>query len=171
MFALLLLAVVAAAAVHWARSSQRTPARAGALLLRWVLAGYCGIPMVVVALLLLVHPHEAAEYLGFEPDHPFALFLGWAYLGMALIAALALRRGGAYLIGPAVVWAVFFLGATFVHLADAGGVGAVGHTGALQIFAAHGLVSVLLVAGLALGGARSPRGDGAAGATPGPASD
>lgn len=158
MFALLLLAVLAAAAVHFARSAERTRARAGELLLRWVLAGYCGVPMVVVAAFLLVHPHETAEILGFEPDHPFALFLGWAYLGMALTATMTMRWGGRYAVGPAVTWAVFFLGATFVHLGEVGGPGAAGHAGLLEIVGGHLMVSILLVAGLALGGGRAHSG-------------
>lgn len=157
MFILLLAAVLAAAAVHFLRVGARTRHRAGSLLLRWVLAGYCGIPMVLVAALLLVHPHEAAEALGFEPDHPFALFLGWAYLGMAASAALTLRLGGTYLVGPAVAWAIFFLGATLIHVGEAGGAAAVGHGGLLQIVASHGAVSALLMVGLALGGARAER--------------
>lgn len=152
MFLLLLLAVVLAAAVHFLRLTERTPRRAGTLLLRWLLAGYCGVPMVLVAALLLVHPHEAAEALGFEPDHPFALFLGWAYLGMAVQATLALRFGGTFLVGPAVAWAIFFLGATLIHVGEAAGAAAVGHGGLLQIVATHGAVSAFLFAGLVLRG-------------------
>lgn len=150
MLALLLLLLVAAAGVHYFRSAERGRAQAGRLLLRWVLVGYCGVPMVVVALLLLVHPHETAEAFGFEPDHPFALFFGWAYLGMALSALGALRGSGGWLTAPAVTWGVFFTGATFVHIADEGGVGALGHGGLLAILAAHAWVAVLLGAGVGL---------------------
>lgn len=151
MFTLVLLSCVGAATLHFFRSEERTSDRAGELLLRWVLAGYCGIPMMAVALLLLVHPHEMAEWVGVAPDHPFGLWLGWAYLGMALSATLALRWGGRYLIGPAVVWAVFFLGATGAHLHTPG---AGGHGALLGVASSHALVSVLLGTGLALGGAR-----------------
>ena len=89
-----------------------------------------------------------AHILGVEPDHPFALFLGWAYLGMAMVASLALRFRGAYLVAPAVLWAVFFAGATFVHVDQEVAMPNAGHLGLLQIFAAHGLISVLLLGGL-----------------------
>ena len=145
-FALLVLLLFA-----WAVHARRIPGRPGArgeLLLRYVLIGYCGIPMVIVAILFLVHPHEGAEVLGLEPDHPFGLFLGWAYLGMALMAASALRFTGAYLVGPAITWSVFFAGATTVHLQMGGGATAMGHGELLMVLGAHALVSALLVAGL-----------------------
>jgi hypothetical protein len=148
MFVLLLALLLIAWVVHLRRADVRTRARGGELLVRYVLAGYCGIPMLVVAGILLIHPHESAHILGVEPDHPFGRFFGWAYLGMALAATLTLRFRGTYLIGPAVVWAVFFAGATVVHIDMGGGAGAMGHRGLFFILAAHALVSVLLVAGL-----------------------
>ncbi len=155
MFALLLLLCLAGAGAHLFLTPGRTRSRAGELLLRWVLAGYCGIPMVAVALLLLVHPHEMAEWVGVEPDHPFGVWLGWAYLGMALQASLTLRWGGRYLLGPAMAWGVFFFGATFAHLHTPG---ARGHGDPLSVFASHGLVAVLLLVGVALGGGRAQSG-------------
>lgn len=148
MFVALLALVLLAWAMHLWRTPRPIRQRGGELLLRYVLAGYCGVPMLVVAAGLLVHPHEMAHLLGFEPDHPFALFLGWAYLGMAVAATLALRFGGRYLMGPAVTWAVFFAGATWVHVHQAGGTPGLGHGGLLTIFAAHGLISLLLVGGI-----------------------
>lgn len=160
MFIILLALVLLGWAVHLWRSPSRSRERAGELLLVWVLVGYCGIPMLAVAGVFLVHPHEVAHILGFEPDHPFGLFLAWAYLGMAIIATLSLRFRETYLVGPAVVWAVFFAGATLAHVSAEGGVAQMGHAGLLVIFAAHGLISVLLAGGLwasGIGRARSPR--------------
>lgn len=148
MFVLLLAVLLIAWAVHFRRSAVHTRGRGGELLLRYVLAGYCGLPMLVVAGVALIHPHETAHVLGVEPDHPFGAFLGWAYLGMALAATLTLRFRGAYLIGPAVVWAIFFAGATTVHLDMGGGAASMGHGGLFFILAAHALISVLLVVGL-----------------------
>jgi hypothetical protein len=148
MFVALLVLLLVAWAVHLLRSGPLTRERGGLLLLLYVLVGYCGIPMLLVAGVTLIHPHEMAHMLGVEPDHPFALFLGWAYLGMATVASLALRFRGSYLVAPAVLWAVFFAGATFVHVGQDVAVPATGHLGLLQIFAAHGLISVLLVVGL-----------------------
>lgn len=160
MFIVLLFLVLLGWAVHLWRSPSRSRERAGELLLLWVLVGYCGFPMLAVAGVFLIHPHETAHILGFEPDHPFGLFLAWAYLGMAIIATLSLRFRETYLVGPAVVWAVFFAGATFVHLGIEGGASAMGHGGLLVIFTAHGLISVLLAVGLwasGIGRARNPR--------------
>ena len=147
MFVALLAALLLAWAVH-VRRRPRRPGSRSELLLRYVLVGYCGIPMVILALLFLAHPHEGAELLGVEPDHPFALFLGWAYLGMSLMAASALRFKALYLVGPAITWSVFFGGATVVHVGMEGGVHRMGHGELLIVLGAHALVSVLLVTAL-----------------------
>lgn len=152
MFVLLLAALLIAWAVYVRRSDPRTRARGGELLLRYVLAGYCGVPMLVVAGALLLHPHATAHLLGVEPDHPFGRFFGWAYLGMAVAATLTLRFGGTYLIGPAVAWAVFFAGATAVHIEMSGGTTAMGHGGLFFVLAGHALVSALLAVGLLTSG-------------------
>lgn len=147
MFVALLALLLVAWAIHVRRKPPVRGTR-GELLLLYVLVGYCGLPMLVVALLFLAHPHEGAEVLGLEPDHPFGLFLGWAYLGMALTATAALRFRGAYLVGPAIAWSVFFAGATTVHVRMSGGAGAMGHGDLLMVLGAHALVSVLLAVGL-----------------------
>jgi len=120
--------------------------------LTYLLVGYCGVPMVVVAIVSLVHPHEAAEVLGFTPENPFQTFLSWALLGMALAALLSFKYRGRYLIGPAVVWATFFAGATHVHLTDLAGRGGVGHGSVVAIFLSHGLISLLLMVALVRSG-------------------
>ena len=151
MFLLLLTLTLTGAAIHAARLEPRTAARVAEVVLRWVLVGYCGVPMVVVAVVTLLDPDRAAAVLGFAAGNPFEVFLGWAYLGMAVIAVLALRFSGVYLIGPAVVWAVFFVGATAVHHAQALS-GGVSHGGLLWIFATHGLISVVLGGALVASG-------------------
>jgi hypothetical protein len=152
LFILLLLVVLIAIAIHWYRSPARTPERLGVLTLLYVLVGYCGVPMLLISVWNLADPALAPRLLGFAADNPFQTFLGWAYLGMSLIATAALRWRGAYLIGPALVWATFFAGATSIHLADLGERGALTHSGALGIFAMHGLISLLLLGGLGLSG-------------------
>ena len=69
MFVALLAFLLIAWAVHLLRSGPRTRERGGMLLLLYVLVGYCGIPMLLVAGVMLVHPHEMAHMLGVEPDH------------------------------------------------------------------------------------------------------
>ena len=149
MFLILLVVVLVAAGIHvaWGGGSRQ---RAGELLLLWVLVGYCGAPMIVVAVAGLARPDAMADILGFPPGNPFQTFLLVAYLGMSVLSVLALRYRGAYLIGPGVVWSVFFVGATWIHLHQPGHVG--GHGNVLMILATHLLISVLLVAGLVMSG-------------------
>lgn len=152
MFAFLLLAVLVAAAIHILLTEGRTVRRIGELGLLWILVGYCGLPMLAVSIWTLASPELVAELLGFPTGNPFQEFLGFAYLAMSIISVLALRYRGSYLIGPAVGWAVFFAGATFVHLRDFAWRGALSHHDALAIFVTHGSVSVLLAAALLASG-------------------
>lgn len=147
-FHLFLALVVVGAAAHIARLSARTADRVGETLLVWVLVGYCGLPMLGFMAFGLVHPHELAEMAGFEPSSPFQSFTTWALLGMGLAATLAFRYRGAYLLGPALAWAVFFVGATGIHIGEYGGVAAMSQGALLTIVSTHGLISVLLLGGL-----------------------
>lgn len=148
MFLLLLIGLAVAAAIHASRLEERTPRRVAEIGLVWLLVGYCGVPMVAVAIGVLVFPERAAEILGHPAGNPFQSFLGFAYLGMALAATLAARYRRDYLIGPSVAWAVFFAGATWVHVADSGGLAAMGPHALLHVFASHALVSILLIGAL-----------------------
>lgn len=150
MFLILLLVVLLGAGIHIARSAGGSRERAGELLLLWVLVGYCGVPMLVISLGGLAYPGRAAGTLGFPAGNPFQTFLLVAYLGMSVLSLLSLRYRGAYLLGPAVLWGVFFLGATAIHLHHPSHGG--GHGGALWIVATHALISVVLAAGLAMSG-------------------
>lgn len=152
MFAYLIGAVLAAAAIHIARTGERTARRIGELVLLYVLVGYCGIPMVAVSVAALAVPDRVADVLGFAAGNPFQAFVGVAYLGMSIVAVLALRYRGAYLIAPAVCWSVFFAGATVIHIRHAAGSGGLTHGGMLGIFATHGLISVLLAGALVASG-------------------
>lgn len=157
MFLIILAVVLAGAAAHVAlrvRGGDRSRERVSEVVLLWTLVGYCGIPMLVVAGMILIHPHETLEAFGFPTGNPIAEFFGWAYLGMALSATLALRYRGAYLVAPALIWAIFFIGATFLHLGESPGGGT--HAGALAILATHGLISLILLGALLASGAWRP---------------
>jgi hypothetical protein len=156
-FVYLLLAVLVAASIHIARTEDRTMAQIGRIGLLYILVGYCGLPMVLVSVWTLVSPDRVAEWLGFPTANPFQTFLGFAYLAMSIIAVLALRYRGAFLIGPAVGWAVFFAGATFVHLKDLAATGALTHHGMLAVLATHGLISLLLAVALLASGLLTER--------------
>ena len=148
MFLVVLIFVLLGAAAQLLRSGPRTSERAGRLLLLWVLVGYCGLPMLAVSAVSLVRPDLVAGVLGFAEGNPFQAFLGWAYLGMSLAATLALGYRDRYLIGPSIVWAVFFMGATAIHFQQQTPT----HGGAVGLFATHGLISVLLVIGMLMSG-------------------
>lgn len=152
LFHVFLVVVAVGSTVQIARASARTPARIGETLLVWTLAAYCGVPMAAFMVWGLARPVELARLTGFPPGSPFQDFTVWALLGMAVAAALAIRVRGTYLVGPALAWAVFFVGATTIHLRQYADLGLLDlHTGAM-IFATHGLISVVLVAGLVLWG-------------------
>lgn len=158
MFLILLAGVLVAAAIHVARMNDRSVGRIGEVVLLYVLIGYCGVPMLVMSGALLIAPERVATGLGFPAGNPFQEFLGYAYLGMSLLAVLAVRYRGEFLVAPAVVWAVFFLGATGIHLRDAGGRGALTHGGLLAILLTHALISILLIGALWASGVWRSRG-------------
>lgn len=152
MFVLLLIVLLIGAAVHVARLEERTPERIGEIALVWLLVGYCGVPLLAVSAGSLLWPDRAAEILGFPAGNPFQDFVGVALVGMSAIAILALWIRGRYLVGPALVWIVWWTGATWVHVKAAGGLGGIHLHELLHVFLAHGLVAVLLAAALIASG-------------------
>jgi len=151
-FLYLLLALVVAWSIHVARMKDRTLRRAGEVGLLYILVGYCGIPLLAVSIWSLAWPDRAAAILGFPAGNPFQDFMGYALLGMSVLAVLVLRYRGTFLIGPAICWAVFFAGATAVHFNDFGEKGVLTHGSMLHVFASHGLISLLLAAALIASG-------------------
>ena len=148
MFHFLLAVLLVVAGIHAYRLSERTLRRSGEVVLLYVLVGYCGVPMLAAAVVSLWNGPWVADLLGFPAGNPFQAFVGVALLGMSLTSVLALRYRGDYLVAPALCWAVFFLGATFIHAHDFHASGALTHGSALMIFASHGFVSVVLLAAL-----------------------
>lgn len=126
------------------------------LFLLYVLVGYCGFAMLLVSAFSLFAGDRAAAWLGWPPSNPFQQFMSFALLGLATTAILSIRYRDTYLVGPVVAWSVFFTGATYGHLADLGQRG-VSHGTALQVFATHTSIPVLLLILLALSGAASLR--------------
>lgn len=144
MFLLLLALLLAAAAVHVARTAERTARRTGELVLLYLLVGYCGVPMLILSLVGLAAPEQAVELFGIPGRNTQGL-VALATLGLSLVAVMALRYRGTYLIGPAVAWAVALGGGTFFHLHEGP---AQSHGGALVIFATHGLIALVLLGAL-----------------------
>ena len=152
MFILLLAGLLLAASIHIAGWGEKTARRIGEIVLLYILVGYCGIPMLLVSAWNLARPEQAAAHFGFSSGGPFQEFAGVAFLGMSLASILALRYRGGYLIAPTVCWGVFFAGATIIHLKDAFHRGVLTHAGMFHVFAAHGLISVLLAVSLLASG-------------------
>ncbi len=149
-FTYLLLLLLAGAAVHIAKLPDRTPARGATVVMRYLLVGYCGIPMAAVSLWALLDPNVVARMFGVGEAGPLLGFFGYAYLGMSLVAILSLWYGGSFLVAATTIWAVYLGGATVVHLTR------FGHpslAGAVEVFVSHGLIAVLLVIALGLSGA------------------
>lgn len=164
MFLLILAVVLVAAAIHVARMSRREEGRAAEVVLLYLLVGYCGVPMLILSVAGLASPEHAAELFGI-PGRNVQGGVALTFLAMSVIAVMALRYRGAYLIGPAVAWAVALGGGTFFHLHDGS---AATHGGALTIFATHGFVALLLLAaliwsGLLKGGLQGGSGSGTPG--------
>ena len=152
MFHIALALVFLALIVHVARTTDRTRERIGELTMLYVLVGYCGVPMLAFMVVGLWNGPLLADWLGFPPDNPFQGFATVALLAMSLLSLLTVRYRGPYLIGPAVVWSVFFLGATFIHVADFHSRGGMTHSSALLIFATHGLIAIVLLPALWMSG-------------------
>ena len=70
-FHLILLLILIAAAIHILRLPARSTARAGEIILVWLLVGYCGVPMMGFMGFGLMHPAEIAHLTGFPPGSPF----------------------------------------------------------------------------------------------------
>jgi len=157
-FVLLLVGLLAAAAIHVVLARPVARERGAEIVLLWVLIGYCGVPGVAISLFDLIRPDALAHRFGFPPGGASQVFLGWAYLAMSVLSVLAIRYRGAYLIGPAVAWSIFFAGATFVHLGEGHRTGSLTHPYALIIFASHGLVTVVLAGALLASGLLRARG-------------
>lgn len=152
MFLLILFGTLVLAALHVFRLEDRSVSRAGDIFLRYVLVGYCGLPMLAVSVGILAAPERMAEMLPVGPPSVVVAFFGWAYLGMSLISTLALRASGAFLVGPALCWSVYFAGATVVHLGAGGAHGGGSHGAVLMILATHGLIAVILIVALLMSG-------------------
>jgi hypothetical protein len=135
-FLLIAAAFVAAGIVHGLIAARSRRHRVE-LVLIYLLAGYNGVVMLAVAVFALVADERAAAMLGADAGNVFQAFAGMMYLSMAVISILCIWLRGTYIVGPVVMWTIYFLGATFVHLEDAHG-----HDHPPSL---HGLIRVALV--------------------------
>lgn len=151
MFEILLLVLLLLAGIHASRLNPRTTQRMGEVFLLYILVGYCGLPMLMVGTFVLVKPVLAARMLGFPAGGAFEEFAGLCLVAMSLLPLLALRYRGSFLIAPAVCWAVYFAGATVIHVKNLEH-GRLTHGGLLDILATHGLIAIIIVCALLASG-------------------
>jgi hypothetical protein len=123
----------------------------------WVLVGYCGLPMIGFMVFGLLRPRELAAVTGFPFGSPFQDFTVWALLGMGVAATLGIRWTGPYLVGPAIAWAIFFVGATTIHFGQFSETDSLTHGAMLVILGTHGLISAVLLVALWTSQAWRPR--------------
>lgn len=150
MFTFFLLALVGAGYLHGRWGDNRPRGQRYELMLVYLLAGYCGVAMVGVTIAGMMDPAMAAGMVRTTPGSPFQDFFLIAYLGMAVMATLSIWLRGSYLTANVVCWSIYWLGATYLHLADYSATGDLSLEPALHILGAHALVPLLLIALLAL---------------------
>lgn len=148
MFLVLLAMLVVAAFLHARFRGPPTTARVAELVVVYVLVGYCGLPQLALGLSLLFSADLVAHLSRVTDPGELLPWIAWLYAGSGLIAALAYRLRGDYLLAPVLLWSIFFAGATWAHFHTESVHGRTpGLHGALWIVASHGLVSVVLLGG------------------------
>lgn len=146
MFVVLLLLLVGAGVLHARVTGSTATPRTAECVLIYVLVGYCGAAQLLVGGSAFVSTDVALHLARVTDVGEMMPWFASLYVGAAIVALLAVRLRGTYLIAPVILWAVFFAGATWAHLHTEAAHGRVpGLHGTLWIFAAHGLVSLVLV--------------------------
>jgi hypothetical protein len=142
-----LAALIVAGLMHGYATRKRGPGRIPEMMLVYLLVGYCGLAQIAVGVIAVVNPDFVATEMARVPaGNPIMLWAGFMFVGMGLAAALTAFLRGTYIIGPVVAWSIFWLGATYAHVVAEGVHGGhMSHGGLLMIFAAHGLIGVLLI--------------------------
>ena len=157
MFVFLIVGLLVGAAIQLGVQGAWSRRRVGEVGLLWVLVGYCGVSMLLHSAESLLLPALVADWHGFPAGGIWQAFTTVALLGMAVSAVLAIWYRGAYLIGPSLTWAVYFGGATVIHLQDEAAKGPLTTGAVAGIFVTHGLIALLLLVFLAMSGALARR--------------
>jgi hypothetical protein len=117
LFVVLLLAVVAAGALHvWlGPAAPRSAHRAVEILLVYLLAGYYGVAMCLADLITLRRPEAVAALKGWPASPQIQTLHAFALLELAASALPAIWIRGDYLLAPALGGSVLLLGGAYVH--------------------------------------------------------
>jgi hypothetical protein len=146
-----LAAVLAGAALDLATGGPLSSASVALVLLTWIVVGFYGFATLGAGLQHIVRPDRIAAYIGWAPGSGFQLELGWAEVGLGIAGIAGLWLPPVYLVGPAVVGSVLFLGAALVHARDIAKQGNLSPGNAGPVLYVDILVPVLTVACLLVG--------------------
>jgi hypothetical protein len=83
----------------------------------WLLGAFFGLFTLLAGLQHVFNAEKIAKFIGW-PTSGFQHELGWAEVGLGIAGMLAVIFRGPYVIAPAVVGAVLYLGAALVHIQD-----------------------------------------------------
>lgn len=140
-----LIMLLGLAIIHGLNHGKRTSTELAELLLVYVLVGYCGAYMFSAAILDLVASFRQETIFPFPAGGPIQQFFDIAFLGMSTIALLAVWFRGVSLVAPALGWSIFFIGATYIHLAEHSVSGGITLWIFLGVFSSHGLIALVLL--------------------------
>lgn len=141
----LIAILLIAAVVHARLRYPATPGAMAEMLLVYVLVGYCGVQQIVMGAAILLTGGRVLLHFGFQPGQPTFVWDSFLLLGGGITSLLAIWKRDSYLLGPVLMWSVFFAGATYAHiqLDRANGFPPTLES-TVGIFATHGLISVML---------------------------
>jgi hypothetical protein len=146
MFLALLAGLLLAGLVHARLQRPVPPGRTSELVLVYVLVGYCGVMQVFIGSAMFVVPDRVAALVGVPVGNPIEIWTAALVLGAGIVATLTVRLRGDYLIAPVVIWAIFFLAASYAHLQVDVVHGRTASAGRIAwLLATHALVSLVLV--------------------------
>jgi hypothetical protein len=100
------------------QSIPRTKERVVSVFLLYFLSVQWGFGAVLTSVPHIVVPDRIAEYIGWQPDSPFQVELGFASLGLAIVGVLSIWLRGWFWVAPAIGRSVFLLGAAYVHIRE-----------------------------------------------------
>ena len=155
----LLTLLLVAGVYHAAQTRSRGWGGRAEILLVYVLVGYCGISQIGMGIAALVASPDwlAAIMPRAATGGALITWAAFMWIGMGVVATLSIWLRGVYLVGPVVGWSIFWIGATYAHMArDFDAANAPGLAAIFGIFMMHSFVGFLLL-GCGLASWRAPR--------------
>ena len=147
MWQLILAALMVAGAVHAQLKKGTSKGRTAEMMLVYVLAGYCGVMMFALGLVAVANPDWIAINMArVPPGNPVMIWAGFFFLGLSIVAMMAIWLRGAFLAAPVIAWSTYWAGATYAHVvADQQNGHAMTPGSLFDTFVGHGLVALILL--------------------------